>query len=137
MPETFSTFSIFIGGILSCVVVVFHLQFSWLFKWESDRNKLSLINHRMFHTHHLALTLLILLIGLLSLFKAPILATDTQLAPWINAGYSLFWLWRALWQIHYFVAPPDHKKTILHYLLITLFILLSCAYAFPLQHILH
>lgn len=126
------------GGILSLLMVVFHTRFYKLFQWKEEFEKITLRNQRIFYTIHIALLLLFLVFALLSFIYTEELSQASGLALGITAGYSLFWLWRTIWQIVYFrpssstTADPRMRKFLfLHHLLIFIFLLLFIAYLIP------
>ena len=87
------------------------------------------------YTIHLALLLIFLIFGLISFIYVDELAKCEGLAFGICLGYSLFWLWRSIWQISYFKLPknvPVSKKGLgIYYSLVTSFTLLFIAYLIP------
>ena len=50
-----SIVSIYIGGILTLFMAIFHIGFPKIFKWGKDFERISEINKRVFFTIHLAL----------------------------------------------------------------------------------
>jgi len=117
--------SIYIGGILTLLMAIFHTQFYKLFKWKAEYNLLAKNNKKIFHTIHLALLLLFFLFGFLSLIFAQELSECIGISFGLNLMISIFWLWRTVWQIYYF------KGKIIHYLLIFIFSLLFITYLIP------
>jgi hypothetical protein len=59
------------------------------------------------------------------------LAGVTGLSFGVVLLYSLFWLWRTIWQIFYFKYPEGVKKPALQYILILIFSLLFISYLVP------
>ncbi len=130
----FNQICIISGGILSLLMVLFHTQFYKRFNWKVDFEKLPLRNQKIFYTIHLALILMFLIFALFSFVYVRELGTCRDLSLGILILYSLFWLWRALWQILYF-RPSKSKKhrqlRLLHYGVIVWFFLLFLAYFLP------
>jgi hypothetical protein len=129
-----SKMSIIAGGLLSLCIVLFHSQFYKLFNWSKDFDKISLKNQKILYTVHMALLLLFLGITILSLVYAEELSQATGLAFGLVCMYSLFWLWRLIWQIVYFRPPKNssiQKMPALHYFSIGIFVLLFVAYSIP------
>jgi hypothetical protein len=122
-----SIVSIYTGGILTLFMALFHTRFYTLFKWRQEYEKISSINRRIFYTIHLALMLLFLLIGLLTVLYARELAQCNGIALGFNVIIAIFWLWRALWQVVYF----ESKGRVLHFLLIVWFFILCFSYSIP------
>ncbi|MCP4724330.1 MAG: hypothetical protein GY863_04815 [bacterium] len=123
---------IYIGGTLSLLMAVFHLKFYKRFGWKDDLAKITYRNRRIFYTIHLALLLLFVVFAYLSFFYNGELSRSTGLGFGINAGISLFWFWRTLWQIFYFRPKKNSKMPAVHYILIVVFLLLFAAYFIPL-----
>ena len=122
------------GGILSFLMVIFHIRFYKLFDWGKEFKSISLKNQRIFYTIHIALLLLFLAFSVLSFTYVNELSQATGLALGITCAYSLFWLWRTIWQIIYFRPPKDsdvQKMPPLHYVMITMFALLFIVYLVP------
>ena len=129
-----SKISIIIGGILSLFMALFHTQFYKLFNWKKEFEKISAINQKIFYTIHLALLLLFLVFSFISFAYTTELSQCKGLACGITFGYSLFWLWRTIWQMIYF-RPPKNQKAgkmiFMHYLLIIIFAILFVVYLVP------
>jgi len=84
--------AVYLGGILTILLALFHSQFYKLFKWEDAYEKIGYPNNKIFHTIHIALPLIFLMIGMLSVVYTHELSQCN--------GLSLgFCLWRGLWQI--------------------------------------
>lgn len=120
-----SLISIYLGGVLTILMAIFHSRFFKLFKWDIEYRNITAVNKKIFYTIHLALLFLFFGIGLLTLIYARILSECTGISFGINLIISIFWLWRAVWQIFYF------KGKTLHYVLIIYFFLLFAAYLIP------
>ncbi len=129
-----SKICIMIGGILSLLMALFHTKFYKLFNWKKDFEKISNANQKIFYTIHLALLLLFLVFSFISFAYTTELSQCSGLACGITISYSLFWLWRTIWQIIYF-RPPKNQKAgkmiFLHYLLIIVFGILFVVYLVP------
>ena len=120
-----SLISIYSGGVLTIFMAIFHTQFYKLFKWDIDYKSITAINKKIFYTIHLALLLLFFGLGFLTVFYAQELSLCVGISFGINLIISIFWLWRAIWQIIYFTGK------IMHYVLIAYFFLLFIAYLIP------
>ena len=127
-----SEFSILTGGILSFAMVIFHLKFYNLFGWKTEFEKVQLKNRNIFYTIHIALILFFVIFSIISIVYFKELAVCTGLAFGISLLYSIFWLWRTIWQIFYFKFPEGIKsKPALHYIVILIFSLLFISYVIP------
>lgn len=117
--------SIYIGGILTLMMATFHVRFPKLFKWNADYRSVSELNKKISLTIHLALLLIFCVIGLISLIYAKELSESIGISFGLNLMISIFWLWRAVWQIYYF------KGKMMHIVLIAIFSMLSISYLLP------
>lgn len=120
-----SLICIYVGGILTVMMATFHVRFSKLFKWKVDFRNVSELNKKVSHTIHLALLLMFYFTGFLSLIYAKELSECNGISFGLNLMFSIFWLWRAGWQIYYF------KGKVMHYVLIAIFSLLFISYLIP------
>lgn len=121
-----SEFSILAGGILSLFMTIFHSRLYKMFEWKSEFEKIQVRNKRVLYSIHVALTLFFLGFALISLFYFREMAGCKSISLGITLFYSLFWLWRTVWQVYYFKA-----KTTLHYIMILIFSLLFISYTLP------
>ncbi len=122
------------GGVLSLAMAWFHRGFYTLFGWRREFEKISPLNAKILYTIHVALLLLFVCFGVLSLVYWRELARGEGLAAGVTLSYSLFWFWRTMWQVVYF-RPPESRagtgKPILHYVLAVLFATLCVLYLVP------
>jgi len=121
-----SEFSVIFGGLLSLALSVFHCRLYVMFEWKSEFEKIQVRNRRIFYTLNVALIFLFGAFALLSFIFYKEMGNSTGLALGVNILYSLFWLWRAVWQLYYFKA-----KTTLHYIMTLIFFLLFVSFALP------
>ena len=129
-----SKISIIAGGVLSLFMVLFHCRFYKLFGWKKDFESISIINRKVFYTIHITLLLLFLSFAIISFIFTEELSQCCGLACAVTLSYSLFWLWRTIWQIIYFRPPRNSKpdrKIFLHYILIFVFTMLFIFYLVP------
>ncbi len=125
---------IIVGGFLSLVIVAFKTQFYRYFRWKIDFEKITPLNHRVLYTIHIALYLLVAVFAFISLAYAEDLSRGEGLAAGITLCYSLFWLWRLVWQLVYFkslIREADGSNIFLHYSLIVIFAVLFIVYLAP------
>jgi|GEM_PF-428256 len=122
------------GGVISLLFAVFHLLFYRLFDWKSDFAKVSVRNSKIYYTINLALVLLFVIFGLISLAYAGELGSGAGLGAALTASYAIFWLWRSLWQAFYFKPSKSdgkRKTPYLHYILIAISAVLFIIYIAP------
>lgn len=123
--------SIYTGGILSLLMVIFHVQFPTIFKWKIDFRHASAANKKILYTMHAALFLLFSGYAFVSLVYTRELAASNGLALGINLSYALFWLWRTIWQIAYFKPEKKGRFRTMHAILIIIFFILFISYSLP------
>lgn len=127
-----SQIAIIVGGLLSLLMAAFHSQFFSLFGWRREFEALSVRTRKIIYAIHLALLLLLLGFACVSFAASKELSQARGLALAFNAMYSLFWLWRTIWQIACFGRKKTSSGSLaLHYILIASFSLLCIAYALP------
>ncbi len=136
------THAIAAAGILPLALAAIHIPGIWQLvfpNWEKETAGMSLVNRKALTTVLIALTLSLLIFAVTSLLYAEAMASAEGLAAGITIAYSLFWLWRALWQMFYFVPSKlaltrtghDRRLLRLHYSLIVIFIALFTIYLLP------
>lgn len=130
--ENISLISIYCGAVLLLFMGIFHTQFYKLFGWKKDFEKISKVNKKILYTIHIALTLLFFGLSVFSFIYAKELSMSSGISFGLNLIFSLFWLWRTVWQIFYFKSHKKNKNHILHYILIIYFALLFLAFLLPL-----
>jgi len=123
--------SIYFGGVLSLLIAVFHTQYYKMFKWGKNFEKITILNSRIIYTIHLALLLLFFMIGAISIIYAKELSQSVGLAFGFNLLYSIFWMWRLIWQFVYFKRGKGQKIPPIGIFLIIVFILLVISYLIP------
>lgn len=124
-----------LAGCISLAIGLGHTAFYRIFGWKRDLAKISPLNAKILMTIHIATTILILFLGVLTIRFSSHLSQNTEIASVICLTLSLFWGWRLIWQVIYFrpsTIEHDNKLLMLHYSLITMFGILVIAYAAPL-----
>jgi len=96
-----SLISIYIGGFLTLVIAFYHTQLYKKLNWSEEFDKIDINNAKIFYTINLALTILFFLIGAISIFYARELSESNGLAFGFCFSYSIFWIWRLIWQVTY------------------------------------
>ena len=126
--------SIIAGGVLSLLMAVFHTRFYSLFGWTKEFEAITKFSGKVIFTVHVALILLFLVFSIVSFANFAELARCNGVSLSITLLYSLFWLWRSIWQVTYLRPPKKVAKKsslIRHYVLLFVFILLCVLYAMP------
>jgi hypothetical protein len=128
-----SQVSIFIGGILTITMAVFHCTFYRLFGWGKDLPKISIKNSKILYTIHVGVILLFFCLGSFSIIFYKEMSLPNSPTGYLALILALFWLWRALWQVIYFPpkAIPNKKSLYLYCFLVVYFLLLFLAYIIP------
>ncbi|MBN1999473.1 hypothetical protein JW935_18085 [candidate division KSB1 bacterium] len=127
----FARVCIYVGGVFSLLMAIFHTQFYRLFKWKFDLRRVSEINKKVIYTVNVALYLLFFGFSLLSFFYTAELSDSLGMACFLNAIYAAFWLWRTLWQFTYFEPQRTNRALGIHYLMVSSFMILFFSYAMP------
>jgi hypothetical protein len=122
---------IYVGGVLSLLMAFFHTRFYKMFNWKTEFEKLSLANSRILYTIHIALLLIFIVIGVISIIYAKELSHSIGLSVGLNFLLSIFWLWRFIWQLTYFRVEKGQKSPPISILLSVIFILLFVSYFIP------
>ena len=128
--------SIYVGGVLTLLMAVFHTRFYRLFHWKADFEKITIVNARIIYTVHLALLFLFFII-VVKILPSPMpkeLSQSFGLAAGLNLLFSIFWLWRLIWQLAYFRSAKGQKASPIGILLIIVFALLFVSYLIPLSY---
>ncbi|MCE5270588.1 hypothetical protein LLH00_04820 [bacterium] len=123
--------SIYLGGVLTLLLAVFHTRFHRVFGWAEDFGGISVANRRIVYTIHVALYLLLFMLGGLSLVYARELAAAEGLALGFDLLCAVFWAWRFVWQLAYFKPPAGRKRPPLALAMTVAFLLLTVCYALP------
>ena len=129
-----SQYCVFTGGLLTILMGMFHTRFYKLFLWHDEFTRISERSQNIVYTIHLALLLMFFGFGAFTLFYYRLLAEAQGISLGILIVLTLFWLWRAVWQVSYFKPSKNRrlrKFLIMHYVLVVWFILLFTAYLIP------
>ena len=122
------------GGVLTMMMGAFHITFPKRFGWAADFAKASATNVRVLTTIHLALLILFLLVGALTIVFHADLASARGLGGGLTLVMGLFWGWRAVWQLIYFrppSGPGGAARRRLHYAVACHFVLSCLTYLAP------
>lgn len=123
------------AGVTSIALGIFHIPGIWgavFTTWHAEINSLSPLNRKLVNTVLVALCLVLVTLGTLTLFLA---GSDFQFGRfqiWFLALCLLFWVWRLIWQIFYFPyrkLKPGSRLLSLHIALVIVFVVNAIAYA--------
>jgi hypothetical protein len=123
--------SIYVGGGLTLLVAILHCRFYSMFGWADAFSRISQLNARILYTIHVALLLLLFLLGAMSIAFANELSQAQGLSLGLTVMLSLFWLWRLVWQLTYFKRDRGQRIPPMAVFLILVFFLLFVAYGLP------
>jgi len=80
-----------IVGVIMITLAAAHVYFPKRFGWREELEKVSLLTRQIFYVHCFFISLVLLLVGMLSLFGTEHLLQQTPLAKMVLAGLTLFW----------------------------------------------
>jgi hypothetical protein len=87
-----------IVGALLLALGLAHSMFGWYFQWQRELARLSLLTRQIFLVHCFFIALLVVMIGLCSLFYTHELLGSGALSRVVLAGFVVFWLIRLAFQ---------------------------------------
>ena len=126
-----SLISIYLGGILTLIIALYHSQLYKMLNWSEEFEKIENANRKILYTIHLALTILFFIIGIVTIFYASELSKSTGLAFGINLSLACFWVWRIFWQLTYQKKEKGRKTTPTDYVKIVVPLMLAVSYLLP------
>lgn len=135
MESSYPTFGLQVAGIVSVLIGLGHTAFHGLFDWRHDFQRITALNVKVFTTIHIATTVFLLGIGVLTFRYAALLSQPTEVASTVCLFLFVFWCWRLVWQVFYFQPSRighDRRLLALHYVLVLLFATLAIGYGAPL-----
>jgi hypothetical protein len=91
-----------IAGILLIALSLLHVLFPGRFHWREELARLSSLNRQMFQLHCFFIALIVMVLGVVSLFFAPALIAPGPLARIVLTCITLFWLFRLLAQFFFY-----------------------------------
>ncbi|MEO6323364.1 MAG: hypothetical protein ABIT01_00650 [Thermoanaerobaculia bacterium] len=120
-----------ITGVLLLALATLHFALPKRLGWDEDLARLTLVNRQIFLVHTFFIVLVLVMMGVLSLFFGPVLVAPTPLARLVLGGLTLFWLIRLVMQ--WLVYDPslwrgDRFNTRVHYAFTALWIYFSTVY---------
>jgi hypothetical protein len=125
------------AGVSSILLGVLHIPRVWgivFTTWHAEINSLGMLNRKLVNTVFVALCLVLVAFGTLTLFLVGSDSPFDRFQVWFLALCLLFWVWRLIWQIAYFPIrklKPGSLLQSLHIALIVIFAINTFAYAAP------
>jgi hypothetical protein len=117
---------IYLCGLYSLALAIFHILFWRLFDWKNDLKKVTVANRAIIQIANLRLIHFFLLVGCICVLF-PTDLTTTAFGRFFLAGISLFWLGRTIEQ--FIFLRVKHKAV---YFLTIVFIIGAVLFALPL-----
>ena len=124
-----------VAGALQIALAMAHVFFPKRFNWKEELSRLSLLNRQIFLVHTAFISLMLLMMGALSLFATETLLHSGRLSRLVLGGFASFWCLRLVFQ--WFVYDRrlwlGHRfNTIVHFLFTALWLYLAGVYAISL-----
>lgn len=125
------------AGVTSIALGILHIPRVWgmvFTTWQSEIKGLSPLNRKLIDTVLVALCLVLVVLGMLTLALVEGGFKPDGFQVWFLALCSLFWIWRLIWQVVYFPIRklnPGSRLLSLHRALIAIFVVDAVAYAMP------
>jgi hypothetical protein len=124
-----------VAGALQIALAMAHLFFPKRFNWKEELSRLSLLNRQIFLVHTAFISLMLLMMGSLSLFATETLLRSGRLSRLVLGGFASFWCLRLIFQ--WFVYDSrlwrGHRfNTLIHFLFTALWLYLAGVYAISL-----
>jgi hypothetical protein len=123
------------GGLLIGLSLL-HVFFPRRFHWREELPRLSLLNRQVFQVHCFFIAVIVLMLGVLSLFFANALLEAGNLARIVLAGIIIFWLLRLIVQFFFYDASlwrGNRFHTFMHVALTLLWVYLLVVYGAALK----
>ena len=134
---TMMKYGLMCAGFFWIALGLFHFPRIWttvFAQWDAELNVLPPLSRKLINTVLVALCLLGVALGLMTIVLAGGNSHFDRPQVWFLFFCFLFWLWRTVWQILYF---PVRKLNAgpglisLHVVLIVIFVINTAAYAAP------
>ncbi|MCB9209558.1 MAG: hypothetical protein H6609_09260 [Ignavibacteriales bacterium] len=92
---------LYLGGIYNVILIIFHLSFWKIFKWEKELKRMNFLNGNVYQILNISLTFAFVIFAYLSFFYNNELLS-TPLGIITLKLIAFFWFFRALQQIYFF-----------------------------------
>ncbi|HVT82780.1 MAG TPA: hypothetical protein VHM90_19235 [Phycisphaerae bacterium] len=119
-------------GALLFVLAALNLVLPRKFSWHTELQRLTLLTRQIFIVHCCFIVLVLILMGALALFFAPLLLDHSPLARLVLSGLALFWGVRLFFQ--WFVYSPklwrgNRLNTTMHIVFSAVWLYFSATFA--------
>lgn len=126
--------TLYVGGALTTAIGLLHITYPWMFRWTRDFQKLPRLQVKLLYTLHVALLLIIVALGVLTMVYAEELLEPGlgRALLWTLAG---LWAWRLVWQLAYWNFRPEERRPrvlAMHWAFTAAFVVNTAAYGWPL-----
>lgn len=125
------------GGLLLALASA-HITFPKRFRWKEELARLSPLNRQMFLVHVFFIVLILVMLGVCSLFFADALLQPGPLSRVFLTGVTLFWLCRLFVQLFVYdrsLWRGNRLNLTIHVLLSCLWVYLIVTYAMALRQV--
>ena len=129
-----------LAGASLIVLGLAHAFFDKRFAWKEEFSRVSLLNRQMFYVHTFFVALVVVLMGILSLFGTDALTEKTTLGCYVTGAITFFWLCRWVCQFWIYDAQLWRGKkfeTFIHgvFSLFWTYLVIVFGWAFYLQSV--
>ena len=128
---TLAAVAVVTGGVLSLGMAVLHSRLPAILGWEEEFGRLSDSNARALASIHMALTLVFVVLGLVSIACVQEISQGVGLGGWLAGSCGAFWAVAAVWHATVLRPGPDGKGAKLHLVMLLWHGLLALCYLTP------
>ena len=124
-------FHLQVAGALLILLALAQPLFDRYFRWSVETARLSTFTRQVFQVHGFFITVILFMMGALSIFQADALLERTPLARAVLAGLAVFWILRALSQWYWYdssVWRGSRFRTVMHGVFSILWVYLAGTY---------
>ncbi len=129
---TLAATAVIAGGVLSLGMAVLQSRMPAMLGWEKEFGRLSDANARALVSIHMALTLVFVILGMVSIACVQELSEGVGLGGWLAGSCGAFWAVGAVWHATVLRPDPGGKGAALHFVLLVWYALLALCYLTPL-----
>lgn len=130
-------YGLMFAALSSIALGIFHMPPVWarvFSHWSSEVDSLSLLTRKLINTVLVALGIVLLILGSLTLLFIKETPSNVVIRVWFLLCCFVFWLWRVSWQIAYFPygkLNPGFSLLLFHVGLIIVFAINTVVYLVP------